>query len=119
MLLAFTINDKDPELGIFEVDTFEMVAALKENEFERTLTWDATLTKLDSEAAFPLDSLRINVVSERHTVAMHAEFSMEIRGVKLDELNPMPSTVRLIAPELGAFLRTNPETSTRCTEPME
>ena len=116
ILLPFKINDQDPELGKFKVKTFEIVTELKEKDFERMLVWDATLAMLDIETAVPLDNLRINVVSVFHTVAIHAEFSKETRGVKLEELKPMPSIVTLIDPELGEFLRTAPFPSKRYTE---
>ena len=119
ILLPFKTNDKDPEFGKFELDIFEIVTELKEKDFERRLTWDAILTEVANETAFPLDSLRIKVVSVCQTVAIHAEFSREIRGDKLDELKPMPSTVRLIDPELGAFLRTTLFASKRYTEITE
>ena len=58
----------------------------------------------------------LSVVSENQTVAMHAEFSKETRGVKLNKPNPAPSTVNVIAPEVGEFLRVAAFTSRRCTE---
>ena len=103
-LLPFNINNEDPVVGIFAMDTFEIVTMLNEKHFERMLTCDATLAYTDVETAFPFDNFRINVVSEYQTVAAQAEFSRETRAVRPNAPNPVPSTVRLSAPELGAFL---------------
>jgi len=94
-------------------DCFEIVAKSKEKDFEMMLTWDATLIELDIEMVFPLAIFNIKVVSVYHLVARQAEFSREALGVILNEPKLIPSTVRLIAPELGEFLRTTLLPSTR------
>ena len=71
------------------------------------------LIELDIEMAFPLAILAIKVVSVYQTVAVQAVLSRETLGVILNEPKLIPSTVRLTAPELGAFLRTKLLPSTR------
>ena len=91
----------------------EIVAESKENDFEIILTWDSTLIELDIEMAFPLAIFANKVVSVYQTVAVQAVLSRETLGVILNEPKLIPSTVRLTAPELGAFLRTKLLPSTR------
>jgi hypothetical protein len=106
MFIPVNTNIKDPVFGKFVMDTLEIVTESKEKLFERILTWIATLTKMDGETIFPFGNFKTKVVSEYQTVAVHAEFSREARDVNPNAAKPEPSKVRLVAPELGAFLRT-------------